>query len=57
MDFVCWKCKENIGGAVEPEDRLCDDEVETVRVFTYLGDEICASGGCDAALSASTGFL
>ena len=30
---------------------LCD-EVETVREFTYLGDRVSASGGCEAAVTA-----
>ena len=28
------------------------DEVETVREFTYLGDRVCAGGGCEAAVTA-----
>ena len=26
--------------------------METVRKFTYLGDRVCAGGGCEAAVSA-----
>ena len=32
---------------------LCD-EVETVSEFTYLGDMVSASGGCEAAVTART---
>ena len=33
---------------MEQEEKLCD-EVETVREFTYLGDRVSASGGCETA--------
>ena len=36
-NFTCRKCEENIGEAVEHEEKLCV-EVETVREFTYLGE-------------------
>ena len=39
--------------AVEQEDKLFD-EVETVSEFTYLGDRVCAGGGCEAAVTART---
>ena len=39
--------------AVRQEEKLCD-EVETVREFTYLGDKVSASGGCEAAVTART---
>ena len=41
---------------MEQEETLCD-EVETVRGFTYLGDSESAGGGCEAAVSASSGCL
>ena len=43
------KCEGNIG----EEETLCD-EVETVRVVTYLGDRVSAGGGCVAAVTART---
>ena len=52
-NFTCKKCEGNIGEAVEQEETLCD-EVETVREFTYLGDRVCADGGCEAAVTART---
>ena len=52
-NFTCRKCEENIGEAVEQEEKLCD-EVETVREFTYLDDTVSASGGCEAAVTART---
>ena len=39
--------------AVEQEDKLCD-EVKAVREFTYLGDRVCADGGCIAAVTDRT---
>ena len=47
-NFPCRKLEGNIGEVVEHEDRSCD-EVETVRVFTYLGDRVSA---CEDALTA-----
>ena len=35
---------------MEQEDKSCD-EVETVSEFTYLGDRVSASGGCEAAVT------
>ena len=39
-NITCRKCEENIGEAVEQEEKLCD-EVERVQKFTYLGDSEC----------------
>ena len=52
-NFTCRKCKENIGKAVEHEEKSCD-EVETVRELTYLGDSVSAGGGCEAVVTART---
>ena len=52
-DCACGKCERNIGEAVEQEEKLCD-EVETVREFTYLGDRVSASRGCEAAVTVRT---
>ena len=41
------------GEAVEQEEKLCD-EVKTAREFTYLGDRVSASGGCEAAVTVRT---
>ena len=30
------------------------DEVETVRELPFLGDRVCAGGGCVAAMTART---
>ena len=51
--LTCRKCEGNIGEAVEQEEKLCD-EVETARKFTYLGERVSASGGCEAAVTAIT---
>ena len=37
------------------EEMFCD-EVETVWEFTYLGDSLCAGGGCEAAVTARMRF-
>ena len=50
-NFTCRKCEDNIGVAVEQEEKLCD-EVETVKKFTYLGDRVSAGGGCEAVVTA-----
>ena len=38
---------------MEQEVKLCD-EVETVSVFTYLGDRVSAGGGCEVGVTART---
>ena len=38
---------------MEQGEKLCD-EVETVSEFTYLGDRVSASGGCEAAVTVRT---
>ena len=53
LDFVCGRCKEQVDGLVEPVEELCE-EVETVKVFCYLGDRVNASGGCEVAVTART---
>ena len=42
--------------AVEQEGNLCD-EVETVRLLTYLGDRVGAGGGCETAVTARTRYV
>ena len=37
------------------EENLCD-EVETVRLFLYLGDRVSIGGGCEAVVTARTRF-
>ena len=53
IKFVSRKCEGNIGEAVEQEGRL-HDEVETVWEFTYLGDRVSTSGGCETAVTVRT---
>ena len=50
-NFTCKKCEGDIGGAVEQEEKLCN-EVDIVQEFTYLGDKVSAGGGCVAAVTA-----
>ena len=52
-NLACRKCELNMGEAVEQKERLCDG-METVSKFTYFGDRISASGGCEAAVTART---
>ena len=49
--FICGKCENNTRDAAKPLQRLCD-EVETGRVFCYLGDRVNADGRIDAAVTA-----
>ena len=49
-DFVCRICTDVEDGTKEPVEVLCD-EVETVKVFCYLGDRLNASDGCDTAVT------
>ena len=51
MHFVCLKCKGIMEGTMDSIKKLCD-EVETVNGFSYLGDRLNASGGCEAAVTA-----
>ena len=55
-NLTCRKCEWNIGEAVEQEKKLCD-EVETVWELAYLGDNVSAGGGCEAAVPAKTRFV
>ena len=50
-DFVCGRCKKQVDGLVELLEEL-SEEVETVTGFSYLGDRVNASGGCEAAVTA-----
>ena len=52
-NFACRKCEENIGEAVEQEEKLCD-EVETVREFICLSVWVSACGGCRASVITRT---
>ena len=54
-DFVCGKCERGVGGMVEQVEKLCE-EVETVKEFSYLGDRVDVSGGCEAAVTARARF-
>ena len=36
---------------MEQEERLCN-EMETIQEFTYHGDRVSGSGGCEAAVTA-----
>ena len=48
--FFCGKCTDVEDGTEKPVEALCD-EVETVKGFCYLGDELNASGGCETAVT------
>ena len=51
MHFVCSKCNRTMEGTVGSIEKL-SDEVETVNGFSYLGDMLNASGGCEVAVTA-----
>ena len=51
MHFVCSKCKGIMEGTMDSIEKLCN-EVETVNGFSYLGNRLNASGGCEAAATA-----
>ena len=58
-NFVCKKCRSvvnNFEGSAD--EKLCDG-VETVSKFTYLGDRLNATGGCETAVTARsrTGWI
>ena len=51
-NFVCKKCRsvvKNFKGSAD--EKLCDG-VETVSKFTYPGDRLNATGGCETAVTA-----
>ena len=50
-NFVCKKCRSVVKNFKGPDEKLCDD-VETVNKFTYLGDRLNATGGCETAVTA-----
>ena len=52
MHFICLKRKVIMEGTVDSTKKLCD-EVETVNGFCYLGNRLKASGGCEAAVTAT----
>jgi len=52
--FVCDACKEGVKSK-ENIVKLCND-VDTVKRFCYLGDQLSADGGCEAAVTARTGI-
>ena len=51
-NFVCKKCRsvvKNFKGSAD--EKLCDG-VETVSKFTYLGERLNATGGCETVVTA-----
>jgi len=54
-DFVCRRCDKGVGEMEQQVEKLCD-EVETVKEFSYLGDRVDGSGGCEAAVTARARF-
>ena len=51
-NFVCKKCRSVVKNfKVSADEKLCDG-VETVSKFTYLGDRLNATGGCETAVAA-----
>ena len=54
-NFACRKCEGNIGEAMKQEEKSCDIS-EAAWEFTYHGDRATANGGCEAAVTARTGW-
>ena len=52
--FVYNKCKKVTNGAGEVQQKVMCDEIESVKLFCYLGNRLNASGGCEAAVTART---
>ena len=50
-DFVCKKCRSVVKNFKGSDKKLCDG-METVSKFTYLGDRMNATGGCETAVTA-----
>ena len=51
-NFVCKKCRSVVNNFKGSADgKLCDG-VETVSKFTYLGDRLNATDGCETAVTA-----
>ena len=49
-NFVCKKCRSVGKNFKRSDEKLCDG-VETVSKFTYLGDRLNATGGCETAVT------
>jgi len=52
-DFVCKNCKDK-KIMKKPVELLCDGGVETVTEFSYSGDRLNATGGCEVTVTART---
>ena len=51
-NFVCKKCKSVVKNFKRSADEKLCDGVETANKFTYLGDRLNATGGCETAVRA-----
>ena len=52
-NFVCKKCRSVAKNFKRTDEILCDG-VETANKFSYLGDRLNATGGCETAVTART---
>jgi len=52
-DFACTNCKDK-GKEMKESVKLLRDGVEPVTEFSYLGDRLNATGGCEVAVTART---
>ena len=50
-NFVCKKCRSVVKNFKGSDEKLFDG-VDTVSKFTYLGDRLNATGGCETAVTA-----
>ena len=51
-NFVRKKCRSVVNNFERSADEKLCDGVETVSKFTYLGDRLNATGGCETAVTA-----
>ena len=51
-NFVCKKCRSVVKNFKGPADEKLCDGVETLSKFTYPGDRLNATGGCETAVTA-----
>ena len=51
-NYVCKKCRSVVKNLKGPSDEKLCDGVETVSKFTYQGDRLNSTGGCETAVTA-----
>ena len=51
-NFVCKECGSVVKNFKGPDEKLCDGVETVTSKFTYLGDRLNATGGCETAVTA-----